>query len=94
MSIYKGILTIPLSVGFVISKFLVMKADLVISFSFSACIVRNNIETPSSFKNASSALGEFLVKPSMNKNCQEVKMKCHSLCSVVNALSCTCISVV
>lgn len=55
---------IPLCEGLVTSICLNIKADLVISFSFSACIARINSENPSAFKSASSAGGKSLVRPS------------------------------
>lgn len=54
---------IPLCEGLVNSICRNIKADLVISFSFSACIARINSENPSAFKYASSAGGKSLVRP-------------------------------
>lgn len=45
-----------------------MKADLVISLSFSSCIARIRSENPSFFKNASSAGGKALVRPGRNND--------------------------
>ena len=55
---------IPLCEGLVTSICRNINADLVISLSFSACIARINSENPSAFKNASSAGGKSLVRPS------------------------------